>query len=495
MAMKSNDLKQKRDDIRQKIADAIKNEDASAYDAAFGEMVECIGQEVRDEMTQQMEGLRQDMDSRILESRGVRQMTSAERDYFTQVLDAMKSRNPEQALSNLSVIMPETVINSVFEDLRTQHPLLSKINFVNTGAAIKLLMNAGAPGAAAWGELCANIVQEASAGFKAVTTNLCKLSAFILVCKEALELGPEWLDRYVREVLYEYIANGLEKAIITGTGNNEPIGMDRDVSDDATVVGGVYPQKDPISVSVFDMQTVGNLMGILSMNPNGGMRDVYDVILIVNSANYYNKIMPAISVLAPDGTYRTVIPYIKPENIIRSAYVTLGEAIIGIPRRYFMAIGSPKDGRIEYSDEAKFIEDKRAYIVKLYGNGMPKDDNAFLRLDISGLVPVQFEFVSVDARTKDDTATLNMLQFSGITLSPAFDPDEDTYTATTTAASTIVTAIPTHAGATIALKLGTTAFENGASITLAAGANVVTAVVTAEDGTTTETYTATITKS
>lgn len=495
MAMKSNDLKQKRDAIRQRIADAIKNEDASAYDAAFGEMVECIGQEVREEMNQQVDAIRQDMDSRILETRGVRQLTSAEKDYFTQVLNAMKARSPEQALANLTAIMPETVINSVFDDLRTNHPLLSRINFVNTGAAIRMLMNSGAPGEAAWGELCASIVEEAAGGFKAVQTNLCKLSAFVLVCKEALELGPEWLDRYVREVLYEYIANGLEKAIVTGTGNNEPIGMDRDVSEDATVVGGVYPKKDAIVVSTFDMQTVGNLMGILSLNPSGGTRDVDDVILLVNSANYYNKVMPAISVLAPDGSYRTVIPYIKPENIIRSHAVTLGEALIGIPNRYFMALGSAKDGRIEYSDDAKFIEDKRVYIVKLYGNGMPKDDNSFLRLDISGLKPVQFEVVSVDARTKDDTATLNMLQLSGITLSPAFDPDEDTYTATTTAASTVVTAIPTNAAATIALTLGTTPFENGASITLATGSNVVKAVVTAEDGTTTETYTATITKS
>lgn len=58
-----------------------------------------------------------------------------------------------------------------------------------------------------------------------------------------VDLGPEWLDNYVRQVLYEALANGLEYGIVTGNGNKEPIGMDRQVGDDVSVTGGVYPQK------------------------------------------------------------------------------------------------------------------------------------------------------------------------------------------------------------------------------------------------------------
>ena len=43
-----------------------------------------------------------------------------------------------------------------------------------------------------------------------------KLSAFLPVCKAMLDLGPEWLDRYVRTILAEAIANGLEEGIISG---------------------------------------------------------------------------------------------------------------------------------------------------------------------------------------------------------------------------------------------------------------------------------------
>ena len=64
-----------------------------------------------------------------------------------------------------------------------------------------------------------------------------------------LDLGPEWLDRYVRTILAEALANGLE-GIISGRGLAdqavnpddriyEPIGMDRDLSvfDPATGYG------------------------------------------------------------------------------------------------------------------------------------------------------------------------------------------------------------------------------------------------------------------
>ena len=90
--------------------------------------------------------------------------------------------------------------------------------------------------------------------------------------------------------------------------------------------------------------------------------------------------------MAPDGTYRNdVLPY--PMTIIQSAAMAEGEAIIGIAYKYFAAAGMGKDGRIEYSDHYQFLEDNRVYLIKLYANGFPMDNNAFVRLDISELEP------------------------------------------------------------------------------------------------------------
>ena len=95
--------------------------------------------------------------------------------------------------------------------------------------------------------------------------------------------------------------------------------------------------------------------------------------------------MPATTLMAPDGTYRNdVMPY--PMTIIQSGALARGEAILGMAYRYFAAAGSATKGKIEYSDDYRFIEDERVYLIKAYANGMPMDNNAFLYLDISGIM-------------------------------------------------------------------------------------------------------------
>lgn len=61
---------------------------------------------------------------------------------------------------------------------------------------------------------------------------------------------------------------------------------------------------------------------------------------------------------------------------------------MGLGNRYFMGLGvGGSGGKIEYSDEFKFLEDVRTYKIKLYGNGEPLDNTAFQYLDITNLKP------------------------------------------------------------------------------------------------------------
>ena len=75
-------------------------------------------------------------------------------------------------------------------------------------------------------------------------------------------------------------------------------------------------------------------------------------------------------------------------TVIQSAAVATGKAVLGLGYKYFMGIGmDSRAGRIEYSDEYKWLEELRMYKIKLYANGMPMDNNAFQYLDISTLEP------------------------------------------------------------------------------------------------------------
>ena len=389
--MRSNDLLTQREEIRVQMQQALSDGNAEAFSEAFEQMLDCVQTAIQGEYEQRIDSLQQEMDARALTARGVRQLTSEERNYYQNLADAMRSQNPKQAVEGLKDILPKTVVDSVFEDLRTNHPLLSRINFVPTAGAVEMIMNENGYQEAAWGQLCDAVVKELTSGFKVVNTNLLKLSAFLPVCKAMLDLGPEWLDRYIREVLYEALANGMEAGIVTGDGNGKPIGMNRQVGEGVSVVGGVYPEKNATQITDLSAVTVGGLLAKIAVKPNGQQRKINnDVIFLVSSVDYYSKVMPATTIQAPDGTYRNdVMPF--PMTIIPIPALKTGEALIGTASGYFAAIGTAKEGRIEYSDHYHFLEDERVYLIKAYGNGMPKDNNAFQKLDISGLKPAVYK--------------------------------------------------------------------------------------------------------
>ena len=147
---------------------AIKENDTEGFYDALDNMMECIRDDVVQQYEAKVDTLRQDFDSKILAARGTRQLTSKEKDYYNKLRDAMKSPNPKQALANLDVVMPETVIDSVFSDLQTAHPLLDLIDFIPSGGAVKLLMNTNGYQEAVWGKLCDKIIKEITGGFKEV---------------------------------------------------------------------------------------------------------------------------------------------------------------------------------------------------------------------------------------------------------------------------------------------------------------------------------------
>lgn len=497
--MKSNDLTMNRDDVRARLMQALSDNDKDAYNQAFNDMILCIENDINQSHTESVNEIREEADRNVLAMRGVRQLTSEEKTYYQRLTEAMRSANPKQALLNTDLTLPRTVMNAVFDELQTSHPLLSAIQFTNTTGITEMVMSQNGEQVAQWGKLCDEIVKELLAGFSVVNMTLLKLSAFIPVCKAMLELGPEWLDDFVRQVLYEALANGLEYGIVTGNGNDQPIGMDRQVGPSVTVSGGVYPEKAPVAVPDFQPATIGRLLSLIAVDPAGKPRTLRDIILVVNPQDYFQRVMPATTVMAPDGTYRNdVLPY--PMRVIQSAALPAGKAILGIAYKYFAGAGMSRDGRIEYSDHYQFLEDDRVYLIKLYANGFPMDNNAFLVLDISGLQPATIRITPTNPPAASSNADLASLSLGAAKLSPAFAAATTTYTATTTNASNVINAIPADAGATI--KITNTHdtdevdnYQNGQAVVWATGRNTLAVKVTSASGTGNKTYTVTVTKS
>lgn len=392
-AMKSKDLVQKeRNEILQRMQSAITGNDGDAYSDAFYELATHIQESVKEEY----EAAIQSNDANVLVQRGFRQLTSEENKFYQGVINAMKSSNPKQALSDLTVVMPKTTIDNVLEDLETEHPLLESINFQNTSGLVEFLVNTNTSQLAAWGTLTAEIIKELTGGFKKIDMSQRKLSAFLPIAKSMLDLGPVWMDKYIRTVLTEALALGLEEGIVNGTGKDMPIGMNRQVGENVTVTGGIHPEKDTIVITELTPETYAAFLGTLSVGPNGKNRTITEVLVVVNPVDYLTKIFPATTVRGTDGTYKKdVFPF--PTKVIQSVAVPTGKAIIGLGKKYFMGIGLSKDGKIDYSDDYRFLEDERVYLIKLYGHGEPLDKNAFIYADITDLKPTVQEVRVVNA--------------------------------------------------------------------------------------------------
>ena len=123
-----------------------------------------------------------------------------------------------------------------------------------------------------------------------------------------LEIGPEWLDRYVRAILAEAISNGLEEGIIDGDGLDEPIGMRRNPNGALDPVTG-YPELVPVVITQITPTTYGALISALATSPNNLARTVNEVIFLVNPVDYFTKLLPAIMFQQPDGTWVNRFPF------------------------------------------------------------------------------------------------------------------------------------------------------------------------------------------
>lgn len=375
------------------LQEAMKAGDADKINQAWTQFHESVVESVRQDF-EMANG-----DERILAQRGFRQLTAKEKDYYEKLIEAGKSKNPKQAMTDLITIdgMPETIIEDVYRGLVDEHTLLAKINFQDVKYLTRWILNDHSVQTAAWGEINSEITKEIESSFKVVEITQCKLSAYTVIEKDMLDLGPVFLDNYIRTFLRESLACALEAAILTGNGLNMPIGLNRDIHKGvqfSTETG--YPEKKPVKVKSFLPAEYGPLVAKLAKTENGRMRKFDEVTLACNQVDYLTKIMPATTVLTAAGTFaNNLFPF--PTSVERSNELPEGKAILYLPDEYFMGIGANKGGVIEYSDEFKFLEDKRTFKIKLNAMGRAFDNTVAVVLDITELDPAYITVLQKEA--------------------------------------------------------------------------------------------------
>lgn len=405
--------------------EAINNAMETGDKVALNTGLEAFAEEIMESVKADMKSVEdKPMSSLIANPKyNLRSLSAKEMDFYKAVIVSGNTMT--------NTPLPTSIYERVFEDLKAEHPLLSKIQFINTSAVTEFVMRDSKVAAATWGKICAEITKQLDMAFVKKTLNNNKLSAFVNLCKSMLAIGPEWLDRFVREVLAESIALGLEKAIVAGTGKDQPIGMIKDLA--GAVVDGVYPDKPAVSLTSLNTADIAAeiLAPMTGFVPNwvgstaysigdvvkaGGnvykatvagtssstapshttttptldgttLKWLYtgayagefavnpvDLLFIVNPYDYYNKLLASFVFQNQAGEY------IMDKNafgatIIQSAAVPQGKMVVGKAKDYFLGLAAGE--QVSFSDDYRFLEDDRVYVAKLLAHGEPVNNLAF----------------------------------------------------------------------------------------------------------------------
>lgn len=381
-----------------KIMEAMKSNDESKLEQAWQEFHESVAETIMADF----EDVKASNDAAILAQRGYRQLTTKETKWYEKLIEALRSDNPKQAFTSIigsdneDDLMPTTIVDDVYKSLEEEHPILKAINFQNVGYLTKWVLNDHTKQSAVWGPITAQITKEITSAFKVIDITQSKLSAFAIIEQGMLDLGPTFLDAYIRKCLAEALACGLENAIIAGTGVDMPVGLIKDIHEGVSYSTSTgYPDKAKEVVKDFTPASYGKLVAKLAKTEDGKTRKFGKVWMICNQEDYLTKVMPATTVLNSAGSYvNNLFPF--PTEVIISNEVETNAAVLVLLDEYFLGVGGNKNGVIEYSDEYKFIEDQRAFKIKQYAAGRAFDNTSALYLDITGVKPAYITVENVE---------------------------------------------------------------------------------------------------
>ncbi|EIQ4463591.1 phage major capsid protein [Staphylococcus pseudintermedius] len=370
-----DDIENNVDKLKNEYFEAVRNDaDPETIENKYAEYMAAFSSNLHDNILKDAreEALNANTDEQVLMKRGQNVLTSEEKRFFTNLVedDANLDTYKEE------IILPETTVSRVFEDMQSERPLLSKINFQIAG--IKTRIIAGDPdGAAMWGEIFGKIQGQIQANFREYTFSQNKLTAFAIVPKDLLDFGPEWVERYVRLQLAEAMGAKLEEGIVKGNGpvQNQPVGLIKDmVKDDSGNITSVKDKTEKGKLTFADAKTtvteLSNLMNSLSVKEDSKRINISGKVSLLVNPDQLFAIQAKYTIQNANGQWVTSLPFNL--DILPSEFVEKGKIIAFVPSRYYAMYKGATQIR-EYG-EVLALEDANVYIAKQYAHGMP-DDN------------------------------------------------------------------------------------------------------------------------
>lgn len=384
--MPGMNLKKKMENFEQKknaYMELVKDgADVEKQQEAWNEMQDALVLDLTEKITAEVST--RNSDDAILASRGQNVLTSEERKFFNEAI--------EFGGFDEDSILPVTTQNRIFEDLVQEHPLLAEVGLKDIGAVTRWIYSDPTK-AYVWGTLFGPIAGQVSAAFREEQIGQLKLTALAIIPKDMLDLGPEWVERYVRQLLVESYSVGLEYGLVNGRGptQNEPTGLMKDVNAET----GAVTTKTSSGTLTFAPSAYGeivagelhNVVKALSTDAKGKARKVLGKIVMVVNPIDAISVQARNTIQTANGQWVTALPYNL--KLIESEEVPSGKALFFVKGKYLAALaGGYKANKF---DQTLAIEDAMLYTIKQFANGRPQDNKTALLYDLN----VSFERIPV----------------------------------------------------------------------------------------------------
>lgn len=416
--------------------------------------------------------------------------------FFAELRNAARSKRD---ITGGELTIPVVFLDLIAENMYRYSKLMRRVRIRNVNGEARQTI-AGTVPEAVWTEMC-GAINELTFSFNQITLDGFKVAGYVPVCNSLLEDNDVNLASWIVEMLSEAIGLAKDKAILYGKGSGRkmPLGIVTRLAQESKPTD--YPATAPAWV---DLHT-SNIITI----PTASTGEAFWAALAVAAGNTFTRYsrgerfwamnsktlatLQSKAILATAlGRYVTfdgmTMPIIGGDVEILE-FIPDGDIVGGYGNLYLWAQRSGMT--IEASREVQFIQDNTVFRGKERADGMPVIPGAFVAININGsAVTTSMTFAADNA----NNAKLSALTVGSLSLSPAFDGDVLSYTATASAATAAVNATTEVAGAQVAIAYNNANVKNGGTVTWLADGTAHPLTVTVKNGNETVVYTVNVTK-
>lgn len=403
-----------------------------------------------------------------------------------------------RSVSGAELTFPPAMLELLRQNVESVSKLLRYVRVVPVSGRTRQNIMGAIP-EAVWTEMCAAL-NELYFSLNNVEVDGYKVGGYVAICNATLEDSDLNLLSELISGIGAAIGIAVDKSILFGLGKKMPLGIATRLKQ--TAQPDNYPEtarpwqnlsasnvitipSNTTGISLFQKMIQADSMAKSRYSRGSkfwAMNETTKTTILIEatSANAAGAIVSALD---------STMPIVGGDIVVFSDDIMPDATIIGgYGDLYLMAERAGTS--IGASDIPLFPQDQTVVKGTARYDGQPVIPEAFVAIGLGKAPTLEMPFAPDVANPS--VAALRGLSIGSLSLSPSFDPEVDTYTAATSNASNMISAVPST-GSLATIKVNGKKVQNGGSITWENGENSVSITVT--NGEKSKTYAVTVTKS